>query len=443
MINMPHNLEAERALLSIVLSDNNRFLEALDYLQTSDFYETAHSEIWQAMSSIYRRGHDIDITSIKTELKKQQIDPKPAIEAVVRCYQEPTAISGNLISFAKEIKNKSILRGIIAINNKYESNSKLDNADAVDILTGIEKDLVDVMDRLKEDRPNDASGILGEIRIDMAKGIASGWKGYNTGFKSIDDITGGLLPTHCWVVGAYTGTGKTFFILQMILNILEQGGKVMLFSTEMDRKMNMLRLLANIAGLGTIRIIKGLLDEDEKKKLDEAEKVLDSYKDNLIIYDNIYSIEEIRLKAKKKQLRGGLDVLFIDFIQNLRGAENIYERMSNAAIQLQQLAQELNIAVVIASQVSQASAGWNSKEAIEYKGAGEIAAVADVGIWIKKDKDDKSARQVVLRKVRHGKSDCFTMIRISFPSGRIVPLGIEGDTDINQNEETDDIEKQL
>lgn len=424
---LPHNLEAERAVITLVLADSDSYMLIADYLLSADFYDSANAEVWQAIGSLYNQGQGIDITSIRTELKKQQIDPKPAIEAVARCYQDTPVISGNLMNFAKEVKNKSMLRSIVNITNQYNYGSRVDDAKAETILSSLEKELIEVADKLKDDRPNDAKGILNEINIDIAKGEASGWKGMDTGFSSIDKITGGLLPTHCWIVGAYTGTGKTFFILQMLLNVLGQGGKVILFSTEMDRKMNMLRLVANLAGIGTIRILKGELDEDEKNRLFEAQKKLSGYKDTLTIYDNVYTVEEMRLKAKKKKLKDGLDVIFVDFIQNLRGAENIYERMSNAAITLQQLAQELGVTVVIASQVSQAAAGWSSKEAIEYKGAGEIAAVADVGIWIKKDKTDRSAREVILRKVRHGKSDCFTMVRLSFPSGRIIEMGIEGE----------------
>ena len=83
---MPNNLDAEKSLISIILFDNNRFIEVADYLQATDFYEVAHSEIWQVMISLYKKGQDLDITSIKTELKKQQIDPKPAMEAINNCY---------------------------------------------------------------------------------------------------------------------------------------------------------------------------------------------------------------------------------------------------------------------------------------------------------------------------------------------------------------------
>lgn len=417
-IKLPHNISAERAIFSIILTDPDRFIEIADKLRVGDFYSLTSQEIWQAMRSIYLKGNDIDAVSIKSEISKQEIDTKPALTELCRCY-EGTVSKGNLMSFVKEVKDKSMLRQIIGMTNKYLEDSKLEEANPLNILGRIEKNIVDLSEQIKDDRPTNAKGILGEIKIDIEKGMAEGWKGFDTGLEPLDRRTGGFLPTHTWIIGGYTSLGKTFFVLQLALNVLRQGAKVMIFSTEMDRKMIVLRMLGNLAGLGTINILKGNIDEADKAELADAEKLLAGYKDNLLIYDNVYTLEEIRLKAKKEKIRNGLDIIIVDFIQNLRGEASIYERMSNAAIRLQQIAQELNITMIITSQVTQSSAGWGGKEAIEYKGAGEIAAVADVGLWINRVKDDKDARRIILRKVRHGSPARFD-VRFLFPSGRVV-----------------------
>jgi replicative DNA helicase len=172
-------------------------------------------------------------------------------------------------------------------------------------------------------------------------------------------------------------------------------------------------------------MLKGSLTDEEHSQIKMASDTLEAYKDGFLIYDNVYTVEEIRLKCKKQKIQKGLDVVAVDFIQNLRGAENIYERMSNAAIGLQQIAQELSITMIIASQVTQGGAGWVNKEAIEYKGAGEIAAIADVAIWLQRVKEDRSARAIILRKVRHGVPGKMT-VRISFPSGKIIDM-LEGE----------------
>ena len=435
---MPQSQIAEKAIFSLLMAHPEKFVEVSDYLEQKDFYNLTHQEIWQAVSSLSKAGQDIDIVSAKMELVKQGSDAGPATKELANCFEETSPWGGNLLNFAKEIKNKSMLRKILETTYRNSANARLDDANAITILGAIEKEIIDIVDLEQESRAIDSEGIINEINADIAKGQEGGWKGFNTGFADIDSTTGGFIPTHCWIVGAYTGVGKTFMILQMLLNVLKQNGKVMLFSTEMDRKMNMLRLISNLAGLGTIQVLKGLLNAEEKVRMVSAQETLRSYKKNLTIYDDVYTVEQIRLKAKKRCLKEGLDIIFVDFIQNLRGSENIYERMSNAALELQKIAQELNVTIVIASQVSQESAGWKSKDSIDYKGAGEIAAIADVGIWIKKVDSDKSLREVVLRKVRHGIPGS-TEVRISFPSGRVI--------DMNSNdsigEEVGNVQQQL
>ncbi len=314
------------------------------------------------MLALFNRGESIDVVSIKNELKKENFDYKVALAELSVCY-ENQVIEGNLLNFVKDIKNKSLLRQIIGTMASTQQKAELDEADPTKILSKIEGDVIALSEQVKDDRPVDAKGIVKEIEADILK-KQKGWKSFNTGFEKLDEQSGGLIPTHCWILGAYTGSGKTFLLLQILLNVLEQGAKVMLFSTEMDRKMNMLRLLGNLAGMGTIQILKGDFMGDQKEDLEKAQKKMSGYKDQLTIYDNVYTVEEMRLKIKKQKLKTGLDIVFLDFIQNLRGESNIYDRMSNAAISLQQIAQELNVTMFLASQVSQASANWASKGAI-------------------------------------------------------------------------------
>lgn len=419
---LPHNESAERAILGVLLYDGDRIVEVVDVLSADDFYDNEYRDIWQAMVNLYKEGSKIDLVALHSELKKITVNTTGSISVLTGLMSDYFS-SGNLEKYVEEIKNKSLLRKIVSLCYNTQNTARFDDAEGKAVLLDLEKNVVSVSDTTRDDRPTDAGGILNEVREDMARGSESAWEGFKTGFKELDDRTGGFIPTHVWIVGAYTGTGKTFFILQMILNALKQDAKVALFSTEMDRKMVMLRLLGNLAEIGTINLLKNRLEEDEYERRLEAEKRLGQYKNTLHIFDNVYTVEEIRLKLKKLKLQQGIDLVFVDFIQNMRGAESIYDRMSKASIELQQMAQELGITMVIVSQISQNAAGWNKKESIEYKGAGEIAAVADVGIWITKDKDKgENSRMVYLRKVRHGAPGKFETT-IEFPSGRVTSIG--------------------
>ena len=99
----------------------------------------------------------------------------------------------------------------------------------------------------------------------------------------------------------------------------------------------------------------------------------------------------------------GLDILAIDYIQNLWGDGSIYERMSRLAPILQYLAKELQITIIALSQVSNQHARGDTGGLINYKGAGEIAASADLGIELEREKDNKDRMKFIVKKNRHGR----------------------------------------
>lgn len=430
LTSLPHDTEAELALISLVLL-NREASSAFEKLRPDDFYEIVHQQIWTAMLSLYGKGNAIDVITLSNALKEQAIDSTAARKQILECFEFPTVGFANIDRFIGTVKNSSVLRKLLFSLEAQKEKALEQGASAKDVVAEVEKDMIVISEEQVDAVPHDLPSIVDEVDADIQTVRKYGWKGISTGFLALDNRTGGLIPSHVWIVGAYTGTGKTFFLLQMVLNILENGGSVMLFSTEMDRKMNVLRMLANLASLGTIQVMRADMDETQAEAVKQAQEKLKSYGDRLTIYDNVYTVAEMRLKAKKKKLSGGLDVVVVDFIQNLKGAEDIFTRMSQAAIELQQLANELKVCTVIASQVSQTAASWKSKEVIEYKGAGEIAAVADVGLWIRKSQDMKDSmdgaskvffRELILRKVRHG-APALIHIKMEFPSGRVTQLG--------------------
>ncbi len=438
LLDMPKEIEAERAIFSIVLTESELINEVIDILKPSDFYSLAGQQIWRAILSVYEKGLDLDIVTLEDELQRSNASPQQAFQELRDCYENPVS-SYNLSNFVLKVRNASLLRQIISLSIRSEQQAKLLDVKATDVLMGIEKETIALSEQVANVRATDAEGIIEEVERDLEAIALGGSYGFSTGFSLLDKRTGGFLPSQIWVLGANTGIGKSFVILQLALNVLKQKGKVMLFSTEMDRKLNMMRLIGNLAGVGTIRLVKGLLDEDEKLAVKEAVAELKSYRDDLVIYDSIYSVEEMRLKIKKQQLEKKVDLVIVDFLQNLTGPENIYERMSNAAIALQKIAQEQKITILLVSQVSQAAAGWQSKEAIEYKGAGEIAMIADVGLWMMKDKDIKDQRVIYLRKVRHGQTGCFN-VKLSFPSGRVLEVGGEPVEDVNEKPKKESVD---
>lgn len=70
--------------------------------------------------------------------------------------------------------------------------------------------------------------------------------GTPTGFRVLDDQTGGLEPTDMWVLAARPGMGKTALALNVAAKVAKMSGTVLFVSTEMPREL-ILRRLASAA----------------------------------------------------------------------------------------------------------------------------------------------------------------------------------------------------
>jgi replicative DNA helicase len=248
------------------------------------------------------------------------------------------------------------------------------------------------------------NSLLPQAEAEMARNAARSPElplGLTTGFAWLDKATEGFLPATFWVVGAFTSTGKTALALQMALRSLEAGARVAVFSLEMSSRANLYRLLANRSGVSAVAIRRGHLEDSDKARVDAASKWLDRLP--LYLFDQLYSLDAISETARALKRGGGLDVLFLDYLQNLQGEGSLFERMSTAAPRLQGLAKELDCCIVALSQFSNEVAR-GEVGILAYKGAGEIAASADVGLRLERDKDDSARLHLYLTKNKEGPS---------------------------------------
>jgi len=228
--------------------------------------------------------------------------------------------------------------------------------------------------------------------------------GLPTGFKFLDGIYAQYIPGHIWVMGAYTSVGKTAMMVQKICNLIKTGTcpHIVVVSTEMTEAQLTARVLANLTGVHSQRILSGNYRNAEEA--DSVAKQMAMLRTvPLKIYDDIYTLGDIENTFRKADLHGGVEVGFVDYIQNCRvpKASSEYEAGTILAKGLQKLAKDVSCTLICLSQVSN-DVGRGNTDQLEFKGSGAWAAVADVGIYLHRRKDDKYALLYDIKKNRHG-----------------------------------------
>jgi replicative DNA helicase len=228
--------------------------------------------------------------------------------------------------------------------------------------------------------------------------------GLDTGYQFLEDKFIRYMPGHIWIIGAWTSVGKTATMVDMLCRLLENHDpKIAIISTEMMEEQNVARFLARQTGFHSQVMLSGKIHGSNTEEMESSLAWFESKE--IYLYDNIYTLQDIEMRLRQLTMQGPIDVVFIDYIQNMTfgGAKSEYESKSEIAKGLQRIAKQLKTCIVCLSQVPN-SAAKDDTGILEYKGAGEIAAVADLGIWLKRNKDKKEYLRFEVRKNRHGQT---------------------------------------
>ena len=250
---------------------------------------------------------------------------------------------------------------------------------------------------------SDIGSVSERFKAVVAENRKRGHVGVGTGFHNLEKDHVTYQQGHLWVIGAWTSTGKTAWCVEALKRVFRHDNPtVLVFSTEMTEEQNLARLLANVSLVSSHKILGGNLDREMSDHVDSNLQWVESK--NLFLYDQIRNVEQIGNQSRKIAMQNGkVDLIFIDFIQNIakKGCGSKYEMMSEIAIDLQSLAKELRCCIVCLSQIP-TTAAKEDAGILEFKGAGEIAAAADLGVLLKKEKNHEGVLLWETRKNRHG-----------------------------------------
>ncbi|MGV8125267.1 MAG: DnaB-like helicase C-terminal domain-containing protein [Candidatus Xenobiia bacterium LiM19] len=179
--------------------------------------------------------------------------------------------------------------------------------------------------------------------------------GISSGFRDLDFCTEGLQRRNLIVVAAHPGMGKTAFCLNMGCHIaINEKKPVAVFSLDLSGQELARMILSSQSRVGSMRLRTGYLEDSDWTRLEKALKTLD---DTPIFIDDTPGLTVMELRSRAHQLKKEkyIELIIIDSIQCIRrvtGEENRSREMSEVARSLKEMARELNIPVVLTSQLS-------------------------------------------------------------------------------------------
>ena len=247
----PQSIETEEAILASMLLDSQAVIAVQEFLQAEDFFDKANGLLYGAMLDLGEMGSAIDITILVEKLRKDDLLEKVGGLLKITNISGLSPNSSHIRDYAKIVREKAMLRRIIALNNRVTMRC-FDNESVEVILEEAEKGLMRIS------KAQDATGIqpiadtIGDVleHLEMIANNPDKCTGVPSGFIDLDAITNGWQNSDFIIVAARPAMGKTAFCLNMGANAaIRHQKKVLIFSLEMSREQLIQRLISSETGI--------------------------------------------------------------------------------------------------------------------------------------------------------------------------------------------------
>lgn len=411
---LPANIEAERATLGSILLNREAIIAIAPWLAAEYFYLEKHAWIYEAMLACYNARIPPDTRTVSEELRRR--DRLEAVGGIPYLSELVDAVptSYHVEYYARIVERTALLRKLIVAGGKIAALGYDEQDDLEATLDKAEATLFEVSQR----RSTQDFVHIGQVidsyyeQITYLQEHRGEVVGVPTGFRDLDEITGGLQRSDLIILAARPSVGKTSLCLSLAYNVATQyQGTVGIFSLEMSREQLVQRLLAMDTRIDTHRLRTGHIRESELQIVMEAMGRLASVP--IYIEDTPgLSVMEVRSKARRLQAQAGVDLLIIDYLQLMQGrrTDNRVQEVSEISRGLKALARELNVPVLALSQLSRAVEGRTSHVPMlsDLRESGSIEQDADIVMFIyreelyEKDTDKKGIAEIHIAKHRNG-----------------------------------------
>lgn len=413
---MPNSIEAEQSVIGSMIMDREAIIAAADILVADDFYQKQYGIVFQAMVDLNTESKQVDLVTLQERLRTMDVPPEVSSLEFVRELLTVVPTSANVKQYAHIVKEKSILRNVIKVNEAITNECYLGRESADSILEETEKQLFKLLQsRGAEDITPIKDVVMEAInRIEKASRQTGSVTGIPTGFTELDYRTAGLQPSDMILVAARPSMGKTAFALNLAAHAAcKKHITTAIFSLEMSKVQLMNRFLAMESGVSAQNMRTGNLTDGEWEKLVEGAAILGD--SGLVIDDTPgISISDMRSKCRKIKLENdNLGLIIIDYIQLMTSnsrAESRQQEVSEISRSLKALARELNVPVIALSQLSRAVEQRPDHRPMlsDLRESGAIEQDADVVMFLyrdeyyKKDTDKPGVAEVIIAKQRNG-----------------------------------------
>lgn len=410
---LPYDFLAEKAIIGSILKKNETFDKVNQIIKPVDFYDSRTQRIYKSIITMVEKDIKIDEVSLLSQLRNENILQEVGGEEFITEITLSSFYTPNIDTYAKTVKEKSLLRSLIGASEDIMDVSYRQNDDVSSILSMAESKIFDIsQSKLNEglikvgDTLDETVQVINELSLNDGDitGVA-------TGLETIDMKLSGLQPSQLILLAARPAMGKTALGLTMAWNAARVGKSVAFFSLEMSVLQLNYRLLSMVSMIDLEQVMNGRIKDDEWELLFRATKEI-ANKDLYVDETPGITLSEMRSKLKRLKAEVGVDLVVIDYLQLMQAdgrQENRQNEIASISRGLKTLSKELNCPILSLAQLSREADKRADHKPIlsDLRESGAIEQDADVVMLLYREdyydeEDNPNIAKVIVAKHRNG-----------------------------------------
>jgi replicative DNA helicase len=350
----PHSREAEESVIGAMLLSEDAVNEVMDQVHPEDFYIPAHQAIFEAMRELFDTSQAIDAVTVSEALRRRgELEKVGGVQYLTRLVDIVPSTS-NVVYYAGIVEEHAKRRELIRAG-----------AAVTEIAFNIDDEIASVLDRAEqavlgvaEKRTSQTLLEVGPMFQDVLEHIefleqqGSEITGLATGFVDLDKKLAGLQPANLVIIAGRPAMGKSSLALNIATNVAGNGDPVAIFSLEMSKEEIVQRILSSVGKVDSMKIRSGQLGPLWQRVVDAAGRM---YKAPIYIDDSpVVTVTDIRAKCRRLKRKKGLALVVVDYLQLMEahGGENRQQEIAQISRNMKNLARELEVPVIAASQLN-------------------------------------------------------------------------------------------
>ncbi len=412
----PQAIEIEQLLLGELIQFPQVIDDIISIISVEDFYKPSHQVIFQHIYDLWSESKKIDLQIVTNRLKGAgKLGDVGGVLFVTKLIDN-VLHQANAKDHAYIIKEKSVQRQFVQFGASLENMAY--ESDIEELLTASNSQLDKITDGIfkvgdvvsyKQIIDNTIANYY-ERKENAKKGMVSG---VHTPVFDLNKLTGGWQCGDLVIIAGRPSMGKTAMAVQCAVTAARIGMAVDIYTLEMTSIQFAQRIMACIEDIDIEKFRNGTLDADQEKLMENCVNKMLKLRLNIDDRSGI-TAEYVKAKSNSSKRKGNCDMIIVDYLQLMAfdGKLNTNEGLGSITRKLKALAKELNIPILLLSQLSRAVELRHNKRPImaDLRSSGEIEQDADLVIFPYREHyysgkdEDEGIMELIVAKHRNGRT---------------------------------------